>query len=73
MARQLYEEGDTPLSLLMDRWPCTIPVFLRYRMLCVGCQVAKFHTVSDACTKYCIDEGQFLQELAAAITTLPRR
>lgn len=27
---------DMPLSVLMARWPATIPVFTRYQMLCLG-------------------------------------
>ena len=59
---------DMNLSELMNRWPGTVPVFLRYRMLCVGCLVTPFHTVSDACTAYDLDETRFWEELERAVS-----
>jgi len=50
----------------MTRWPQTVPVFVRHRMLCVGCLVSPFHTVMDACTEYDLDEETFLAELMQA-------
>lgn len=58
---------DMSLSELMTRWPETIPVFLRYRMHCVGCLVAPFHTVSDACNHHGTSEEAFCQDLARAV------
>ena len=50
----------------MTAWPATIPVFLRHRMLCVGCLIAPFHTIADACKEYGLDEAAFAAELRAA-------
>ncbi|MCX8227353.1 MAG: hypothetical protein OTI35_14855, partial [Sulfitobacter sp.] len=47
-------------------WPQTIAVFLRYKMLCIGCMVGPFHTVVDACIAYDLDEPAFRAELRAA-------
>lgn len=60
------DDPDMPLADLMTRWPSTIPVFVRRRMLCVGCLVSPFHTVGDACAEYGLDEAEFMAELAAA-------
>ena len=59
---------DTQLSLadLMAHWPQTIPVFVRHRMLCVGCQVGPFHTIADACDEYRLEPEAFLLELKVA-------
>lgn len=60
------ENPDMPLADLMARFPGTIPVFMRHRMLCVGCLVGPFHTVADACREYGLDQDGFVAELAAA-------
>ncbi len=66
MARARLDDPDLPLADLMREWPQTIPVFVRYKMLCVGCLVSPFHTVTDACAEYELDEGMFLAELKRA-------
>ncbi|QJF50304.1 DUF1858 domain-containing protein [Roseobacter ponti] len=57
---------DLPLDELMTRWPGTVRVFLRHRMLCVGCMVSPFHTITDACREYHLNEDAFLTELMEA-------
>jgi hybrid cluster-associated redox disulfide protein len=66
MARARLDDPDLPLADLMTTWPQTIPVFVRHRMLCVGCLVSPFHTVTDACAEYHLDEDAFLMELRQA-------
>ena len=56
---------DCTLDEIMVRWPATIEVFVRHRMLCVGCLIGPFHTVADACAAYDLDEAAFWDELAA--------
>jgi len=58
---------DMPLSVLMALWPATIPVFLRYNTLCVGCLVGPFHTVADTCNEYGIDQPALVAALEQAI------
>jgi hybrid cluster-associated redox disulfide protein len=36
-------------------------------MLCVGCLIAPFHTIVDACMEYGLDEEAFSAELRAAV------
>ena len=50
---------------VMRTRPETIHVFLKYRMGCVGCPIATFHTIEDACREHSIDGGAFLQALHA--------
>ncbi|WP_287113560.1 hypothetical protein [Mesorhizobium sp.] len=33
----------------MRKWPATVAVVLSYKMLCVGCPIGTFHTVTEAC------------------------
>lgn len=67
MAEPHLDDPDLPLADLMAAWPATIPVFLRHRMLCVGCLIAPFHTIVDACAEYGLDQRAFVAELRAAI------
>lgn len=67
MPRPGFEDPDLPLADLMMVWPQTIPVFMRHRMLCVGCLVSRFHTCVDACAEYDLNEEDFLAELRRAI------
>ena len=50
---------------VMRTRPETIHVFLKYRMGCVGCPIATFHTIEDACHEHGIDGGAFLRALHA--------
>lgn len=61
------DDPDLPLGLLFTHWPPTAAVFLSHRMLCVGCPIAPFHTVIDACEEYGLNEASFRAELRAAI------
>ena len=51
---------------VMRRWPATIRVFLDFRMGCVGCPIAGFHTVEDACREHACAPADFLSALRTA-------
>ena len=55
------------LSEIMSRWPATIRLFLDLRLLCVGCPIAPFHTISDACREHSMDEARFLDDIKREI------
>jgi hybrid cluster-associated redox disulfide protein len=58
----------------MRRWPQTVEVFLEWKMYCVGCPIAGFHTLEDACHAHGIERDVFLASLrAAAARKRPRR
>lgn len=59
--------GEMSIDKMMRAWPLTIRVVLKHRMLCVGCPVASFHTISDACREHGVDESLFLNEVAREI------
>lgn len=61
------DDPDLPLGLLFSQWPATAGVFLSHRMACFGCPIAPFHTVTDACAEYGLDETMFRAELRAAV------
>ncbi len=52
---------------IMRRWPATLRVMIRNDMLCIGCPIAKFHTVADACRAHQVDLGAFSRELLEAM------
>jgi hybrid cluster-associated redox disulfide protein len=51
---------------VMARWPATIRVFLDFKLGCVGCPIASFHDVDDACREHAIDRDAFLSALMKA-------
>lgn len=67
MRKLELDESEMTLADLMSQWPETIPIFVRHKMLCVGCLVSPFHTISDACAEYGLDEDSFLAELYEAV------
>lgn len=67
MPRTLFDDPDLPLARIFERWPEVAEVFLGRRMLCVGCPIAPFHTVIDACLEYGLDEDDFRAELHRAM------
>jgi hybrid cluster-associated redox disulfide protein len=50
---------------VMHQWPATIRVFLDFRMSCVGCPIAGFHSIEDACREHGVDRESFLAALRA--------
>ena len=64
-------DPDLSVDEIMRRWPATIRPFIRHRMLCVGCPIGLFHTVSEACDAHGIDQGAFEAELLAATLGFP--
>lgn len=68
MREMKLDNPDLPLADLMTRWPQTIPVFTRHKMLCVGCFISPFHTIVDACLEYDLDEEDFVAELLEAVS-----
>lgn len=61
------DDPDLPLSQLFDRWPQSMTVFAAHRMACFGCPISPFHTVSDACNEYRLNEGAFRDALFIAV------
>jgi hybrid cluster-associated redox disulfide protein len=51
----------------MRRWPATIRLFLDFRMRCVGCPIASFHSVDEACREHDVDRDGFMVALRNAI------
>ena len=56
----------TIVEQVVTRHPATVPVFLRWRMHCVGCPIARFETIAEACRVYGRPVDRLLAELHAA-------
>ncbi|MBC8504860.1 MAG: DUF1858 domain-containing protein [Anaerolineales bacterium] len=48
---------------IINTWPETIPIFLGYRMICVGCYMSEFDTLADAMQIYNLPIEQIMDEL----------
>ncbi|SDH86773.1 hybrid cluster protein-associated redox disulfide domain-containing protein [Bradyrhizobium sp. Rc2d] len=59
--------SDDLVDDIMRTAPHTIRVFLAFRMACVGCPIATFHTVDDACREHGIDREKFLAALCDCV------
>ncbi|WP_363789441.1 DUF1858 domain-containing protein [Mesorhizobium sp.] len=76
MTRKLND--DATMDRIMRETPAAIRVILQHGMLCVGCPIASFHTVSDAAREHDLEEDQLRRDLEAAIdagdgtSSLPR-
>jgi hybrid cluster-associated redox disulfide protein len=55
--------SEMTVDTVMRRWPSTIRVFVDFGMHCVGCPIATFHSVDEACSEHGIDPGKFLERL----------
>ena len=58
---------------MLERWPQTIPVFLRHRMACIGCAMAPFETLADVAAIYSLPLSRFLNELQQTIQPMEGR
>ena len=56
---------DMTVDQVMNRWPASIRVFMDFRMGCVGCPIASFHDIGDACREHGVDRERFLAALVA--------
>ena len=56
-------DAKAPVSVVMGLQPATIRVFLRHHMLCVGCPVARLHSLEDACSAHGLDLDTIVAEI----------
>lgn len=63
MTKSVKIDCNQSIADLITQWPKTIPVFLRHKMLCVGCMVSPFHTIVDACAEHSLDQAAFIADL----------
>ena len=57
--------AEMTVDLVMTRWPASIRVFIDFKMGCVGCPIATFHSVHEAIFEHRVDSAEFLSALQA--------
>lgn len=57
---------DMTAEDIQRRWPCTIPVFLRWKVACVGCPMAAFDTLADVARTYGLPYDHLLRDMEEA-------
>jgi hybrid cluster-associated redox disulfide protein len=63
--KKMTVTADTMVDQVMNRWPASIRVFMDFKMGCVGCPIAAFHSVDDAVREHKVDPAAFLNALRA--------
>ena len=58
------DDLDLPLTGLFALWPEVARAFLDRGMLCPGCPIAPFHTITESCREYDLDEDAFRSAIA---------
>jgi hybrid cluster-associated redox disulfide protein len=58
---------DLTVADVIDKWPQTIPVFMKYRLGCLGCAMAPFDTLADVLNNYTLTPDSLLSELNQAV------
>jgi hybrid cluster-associated redox disulfide protein len=51
---------------VMRRWPSAMRTFLDFKMRCVGCPIAAFHSIEEACEEHDVDADEFLPKVLEA-------
>lgn len=67
MEQRCSIDPDMVVDEIMRKWPATVAVVLRHRMLCVGCPIGTFHTVTEACREHQVDEARFIADLESVV------
>ena len=62
---EIAPTSNMMVDQVMSRWPATIRIFLDFKMVCVGCPIAMFHSVDDASREHQVDSAAFLRALQA--------
>ena len=65
--KKIVLTSDMTVDLVMNYWPASIRVFVDYKMGCVGCPIATFHSVEEASREHKVDLAAFLDALQAAV------
>ncbi len=55
--------ADMTVDQVMNRWPATMRVFMDFKLSCVGCPIAAFHSVEEASREHKIDGAAFFAAL----------
>jgi len=55
------------VSEIMRHWPAAMRLFIDRRLLCVGCPIAPFHTLTDVAREHGVDRDELLAAVLALV------
>ncbi|MFC1722824.1 DUF1858 domain-containing protein [Nanoarchaeota archaeon] len=58
---------DMPISEIVQKYPETARVFLRYGMHCIGCVAAQFENLEQGAQSHGIDVDEMVDDLNEAV------
>jgi|APFre7841882654_1041346.scaffolds.fasta_scaffold05966_5 hybrid cluster-associated redox disulfide protein len=61
--------ADMTIKDVIDKYPQTAMVFMKYNVGCIGCLAASFEKVSDIAKIHGIDTTALVKDLNAALST----
>lgn len=56
-------ELDSPIDKVLTDYPQVTRLLVRLRMMCAGCDIARFHTVQEVAEVYHLDTHHFLADI----------
>lgn len=59
---------EMTIEEIIQRYPQTIPVFARFGLECVGCQIASFEALEHGAGVHHVDVEQLLKELNSVVS-----
>jgi hybrid cluster-associated redox disulfide protein len=68
-ANEVPLTANNTIAELLATHPVAARVLIDRRMHCVGCDVAPFETIRDACAIYGVAIDEFLEDIRRAIAT----
>ena len=63
MRKNAVTIAEMAVDEVIRRWPATIRAFLDFRMRCVGCPIASFHSIDEACGEHKVNAGMFVPRI----------
>ena len=63
MMDTIFISPKSTVAELLRRWPQVVPVFIKNRMSCVGCNMSAFETLEDAAKIYGIELEKLIEDL----------
>lgn len=58
---------DLTVAEIMSKCPATIRLFLEWRLHCIGCPIAPFHTLNDAAREHDVSAEDLIAAMEAAL------
>lgn len=64
---QQYVNGDTPVAVIVEQYPESMPVLMALGMHCLSCFAAQMESLKDACMVHGLDTDQVVQAVNTMI------